>query len=44
MSHRVNGALYHVADCWSPAKVGMHVDLASLVEVVDLAQIRAKRT
>jgi hypothetical protein len=43
VSHRVNGTLYHVADCWSPAQVAMHVDLASLVEVIDLGEIRTKR-
>ncbi|GAA2656650.1 hypothetical protein GCM10010412_026800 [Nonomuraea recticatena] len=43
VSHRVNGRRYHVADCWSPEQVALHVDLASLVEVVDLQQIRAKR-
>jgi hypothetical protein len=43
VSHRVNGRLYHVADCWSPAEVSVHVDLADLVEVVDLARARAKR-
>lgn len=43
VSHRVRGRLYHVADCWSPTQVAMHVDLAELVEVVDLSQARARR-
>jgi hypothetical protein len=43
VSHRVNGRLYWVADCWSPAEVSVHVDLAELVEVVELAAVRAKR-
>ncbi|MEV4059749.1 transposase [Nonomuraea dietziae] len=42
VSHRVNGQLYHVADCWSPAQVAMHVDLASLIEVVDLEKVRRR--
>ncbi|MEV4164953.1 hypothetical protein [Nonomuraea dietziae] len=40
--HRVNGVRFRVAGCWSPAQVAMHVDLASLIEVVDLEKVRRK--
>ncbi|GAA2420576.1 hypothetical protein GCM10010404_93690 [Nonomuraea africana] len=43
VSHWVGGRHYFVAYCWHPRQVAQHVNLADLVEVVDLQQVRARR-